>query len=98
MRAWLLLKPGGSLVYSTCSLSLSQNEAVIAWFMQEKHNEAMLEKIFVPSDTKTLGPKMEPPVPIEGWERLIRLEPWCSGCSGLFIGKIYKKKARFILS
>ncbi|KAK9763740.1 hypothetical protein K7432_009338, partial [Basidiobolus ranarum] len=33
-RGWSLLKPGGILVYSTCSLSRKQNEDVIEWFIR----------------------------------------------------------------
>ena len=26
-----MLKPGGSLVYSTCTITVEENEAIIAW-------------------------------------------------------------------
>ncbi|KAL3217756.1 hypothetical protein MRX96_032025 [Rhipicephalus microplus] len=29
-----LLKPGGLLLYSTCSLSTAENEAIVAWALQ----------------------------------------------------------------
>ncbi|MDW7656566.1 MAG: RsmF rRNA methyltransferase first C-terminal domain-containing protein [Bacillota bacterium] len=30
--AWQMIRPGGRLVYSTCTFSLAENEAMIAWF------------------------------------------------------------------
>ena len=33
-EAWKLLKPGGRLVYSTCSQAFEENEAVIDWFVR----------------------------------------------------------------
>ncbi len=37
-----LLKPGGILVYSTCSLSNEQNEDVVSWLLQQYEREAFL--------------------------------------------------------
>ena len=37
-----LLKPGGILVYSTCSLSTEQNEDVVSWLLQEYSMDAYL--------------------------------------------------------
>jgi NOL1/NOP2/sun family putative RNA methylase len=33
--AWEMLRPGGRLVYSTCTFSLAENEAMIAWFCSQ---------------------------------------------------------------
>lgn len=37
-----LLKPGGVLVYSTCSLSTEQNEGVVSWLLQQYEREAFV--------------------------------------------------------
>mmetsp|Transcript_19180 Transcript_19180/g.23604 ORF Transcript_19180/g.23604 Transcript_19180/m.23604 type:complete len:701 (-) Transcript_19180:1699-3801(-) len=37
-----LLKPGGILVYSTCSLSTNQNEDVVSWLLEEYKEEAFI--------------------------------------------------------
>lgn len=33
--AWPMLRPGGTLVYSTCTFSIAENEAMIAWLLDE---------------------------------------------------------------
>ena len=35
---WPLLKPGGMLLYATCSVLPEENEAQIAWFVERNHN------------------------------------------------------------
>ncbi|MBV1758568.1 MAG: hypothetical protein KMY55_12115 [Dethiosulfatibacter sp.] len=33
-----MLKPGGSMVYSTCTFSLEENEEIIEWFLSHNHD------------------------------------------------------------
>lgn len=33
-----MLKPGGSMVYSTCTFSLEENEDIIEWFLDQNHD------------------------------------------------------------
>ncbi|NLO35902.1 MAG: SAM-dependent methyltransferase [Clostridiaceae bacterium] len=42
--AWQMLRPGGRLIYSTCSFSLTENEAQIARFLAD-HPEAAIRAI-----------------------------------------------------
>lgn len=39
--AWRLLKPGGRMLYSTCSMLPEENEGVVEWFL-ERHDDAKL--------------------------------------------------------
>jgi hypothetical protein len=48
-----LLKSGGKMVYSTCSLSTDQNEDVVRWLLQ-KNDDAYLISIHFPSVESTL--------------------------------------------
>lgn len=45
--AWHLLKPGGRLVYSTCTFSLAENEGMISWFCAQ-HPDCQLLPIAKP--------------------------------------------------
>ncbi|MGI6334056.1 MAG: RsmB/NOP family class I SAM-dependent RNA methyltransferase [Saccharofermentanales bacterium] len=45
--AWAMLRPGGRLVYSTCTFSLAENEEVIAW-MLETYPDCRIQPISKP--------------------------------------------------
>lgn len=49
--AWQLLKPGGTLVYSTCTMAPEENEAVIDYFLR-KHPDAKLEPVSFDLDNR----------------------------------------------
>lgn len=51
--AWAALKPGGRLVYSTCSLSPEENELTVQGLLVE-HPETTLEAITLPTRPDTL--------------------------------------------
>ena len=36
LEAWRLLKPGGTLVYSTCTMAPEENEAVVDWLLRRQ--------------------------------------------------------------
>ncbi len=88
--AWSLLKKGGVLVYSTCSLEPEENEEMISEFL-EKHNDAKIEKIDL--DIRHGDPVME----FEGKEydaeirKCLRLWPQDNDTEGFFIAKLKKK-------
>ena len=77
-----LLRPGGLLVYSTCSFARAQNETVVADLL-ESEPSAVEER--VPS------PVAATPYPARGGEpHGLRFDPLRSGTSGLFIARIRK--------
>lgn len=77
-----LLKPGGSLVYATCSLTRCQNEDVVA-FLLEQCTDARLCDLSEHSLCRDL--------PENDWmPGTIRMNPLSTGTSGLFIAKVAK--------
>ena len=44
VQAWLLLKPGGTLVYSTCTMAPEENEAVVDYLLR-RYTDAQLEQL-----------------------------------------------------
>ncbi|XP_066330504.1 uncharacterized protein [Miscanthus floridulus] len=75
-----LLKTGGSLVYSTCSLTVAQNESVVQQFLST-HPSADLQKIDL-ADTW--------PCRSGGIPKTLRFDPAVSQTSGLFVAKFSK--------
>jgi len=45
-NAWMYLKNGGIMIYSTCTLNKEENEENIEWFVS-KHKDCSVKKIFV---------------------------------------------------
>ena len=57
-----MLRPGGRLVYSTCTLSPEENEETVRWFLQE-HPDFSAQPFSLPGDH---GP-MDAPEDMSGW-------------------------------
>ena len=75
------VKAGGFLVYSTCSITLEENEAVIENFLK-MHPE------FKPANT---NPKVGLPG-LRGLTNCQRLYPHINDCNGFFVAKLQKEK------
>ncbi|KAL2496793.1 S-adenosyl-L-methionine-dependent methyltransferase superfamily protein [Forsythia ovata] len=75
-----LLKVGGFLVYSTCSLTLAQNEDVVEQFLSQTASAELLE-----IDAAKNWPCKSSRIP-----KTIRFDPLTSSTSGLFIAKFTK--------
>ncbi|PIA15190.1 S-adenosyl-L-methionine-dependent methyltransferase, partial [Coemansia reversa NRRL 1564] len=95
-NGWRLLKPGGVLVYSTCSLSRFQNELVLGGFLaRHTEDEACVESIPL-FDDKDGGcgiavlPVWKPETEEEWMQHAARLDPRVSNTSGMFIARIRK--------
>ncbi len=81
--AFRLLKPGGTLVYSTCTSTIEENEEVILNLL-EREEEAKLERIRI----KIKGRKGLLP----GTERCLRVYPWDNDTEFFFVAKILKER------
>ena len=85
------LKPGGEMVYSTCSLEPEENEGVVSHLL-EKYEDAEIVPVKLP------GLKLSPPVMEFKKEKYhpsvkhaIRIWPQNNDTEGFFIAKIKKK-------
>ncbi|KAM7520079.1 hypothetical protein LguiB_019041 [Lonicera macranthoides] len=75
-----LLKVGGSLVYSTCSLTVAQNEDVVEQFLLQ-NSSAELVEIDVAKDWPCKSGRIP---------KTLRFDPLTSQTSGLFVAKFTK--------
>jgi 16S rRNA C967 or C1407 C5-methylase (RsmB/RsmF family) len=82
-NGYRMVKPGGVLVYSTCSFCEKQNEDVVRWLLQKFADSAEL----VPISFGSAGPN----VAAGTLEHTVRFYPSQSGTSGMFIAKIRKR-------
>ena len=91
------LRPGGVLVYATCSLSVEQNEGVVEWFLQHYKEEADLVPVrFGHVST----PKRVREGVLAGTVRFVPTVPGtaqeqdCFAGGGFFLAKIVKKQKK----
>lgn len=91
-NAFRNLKPGGEMVYSTCSLEPEENEGVVDWLLKN-FKEAKVVKTIVPG-LKTSSPVLEfgkdryhPSV-----KHCLRIWPQDNDSEGFFVCKIVKVK------
>jgi len=91
----LALKPGGVLVYSTCTFAPEENEAVLDWALEKLGAQAEIERIDFPVPNRMRG--------LAGWEgksfhpsvrNSLRILP-NREMEGFFIAKFRKKKLFF---
>lgn len=75
-----LLKVGGSLVYSTCSLTVAQNEEVVEQFLKENAS-AELQEVEVSKNWPCKNGQLP---------NTLRFDPLTSQTSGLFVAKFTK--------
>lgn len=91
-KAFSLLKPGGALVYSTCTLSPEENEEVV-YNLLRKEQLALVQEIMIPelkSDsgiTKYKNKNFSPQL-----KKAVRIWPHKADIEGFFICKIKKEQ------
>lgn len=88
-HAWTLLKPDGTLVYSTCTMEPEEDEGVVSWFL-ENNKDAEIQDIKL--DIKRSEPMKEfdrvifhPDV-----KKCLRIWPQDNDTEGFFVAKIRK--------
>ena len=82
-----LIKPGGTLVYSTCTIERQENEDQIAAFLSE-HPSFELDKSW---PEKVLAPLRTAGVIDETFDGSVQLLPEHFGSDGFFIGRLKRK-------
>lgn len=98
-QAVLMLKPGGTLVYSTCTFSAEENEGVIGSFLRAHPEfsveEAVQEKFFAPGRRDWMAWQVEKEAYfsgvdtwVDGLEHTMRLWPHKLAGEGHFIAKL----------
>jgi len=80
--AFNLLKPGGTLVYSTCTSAVEENEEVVLDLLKDER--AKLEKIDLPVKSR--------PGLLPGTERCMRVYPWDNDTEFFFVAKVRNGK------
>jgi 16S rRNA C967 or C1407 C5-methylase (RsmB/RsmF family) len=83
-----LCKPGGIIVYSTCSFSARQNENIVKWLLDK--TGATLEHI-PDIDPKFVSP-LSDTYQTEMLQHCLRFTPKISGTSGFFVARIRKPR------
>eukprot|EP00730_Choanoeca_flexa_P000372 TRINITY_DN10172_c0_g1_i3.p1 TRINITY_DN10172_c0_g1~~TRINITY_DN10172_c0_g1_i3.p1 ORF type:complete len:414 (+),score=63.03 TRINITY_DN10172_c0_g1_i3:22-1242(+) len=82
LRGFDMLKPGGRMVYSTCSFAKRQNEDIVAWLLARRP-QAQLVSADIPCEANYTV--CAPPL-----QHCIKFDPLYSGTSGLFVATILK--------
>ncbi|MEM1976729.1 MAG: RsmB/NOP family class I SAM-dependent RNA methyltransferase [Nitrososphaerota archaeon] len=91
LAAFDCLKPGGILVYSTCTLTIEENELVVNWLLESREN-ARVEEIklnglrYRPGITEYDGMRLD-----DGLSKAIRIMPYDNWAEGFYIARIVKE-------
>jgi NOL1/NOP2/sun family putative RNA methylase len=88
-QGWAALKPGGVMVYSTCTQEPPEDEGNVSWFLS-RHPDAELLPIELeikrsPAVTEFDGERFDPAV-----ERCLRIYPQDNDTEGFFVAKLRK--------
>ncbi|KAI9011529.1 S-adenosyl-L-methionine-dependent methyltransferase [Gaertneriomyces semiglobifer] len=91
-NGYRLLKPGGILVYSTCSFARAQNEEVVAWLLRTECTATVEE---IPDVGRMpVAPTLAHEFKDVDLSHVVRFSPKESRTSGLFIARIRKRASQ----
>ena len=79
-----VLRPGGSLVYSTCTVTPEENESVIQGFMATRANWRIASRDEAPASLQSL-------IDEEGFLRLLPHRPECHDMDGFFAVRLVRR-------
>jgi len=89
-RGFELIKEGGTLIYSTCSMSPAENEQVVDWLLK-KYPRAVLEPIDIPNLKISSGiAKWNDKIYDKRVSEAARIWPHSNDTDGFFIARITK--------
>lgn len=82
-----MLKPGGELIYSTCTLTTEENEEIINKVIEKYPVELLPVSVpgGIPGFTEIAGKKFSPEL-----AKTARVLPWLSNSEGFFLAKMVK--------
>ncbi len=85
------LKPGGSLVYSTCTMEPEENEGIVNYLINE-YQDAKVQKIDIKVKSSEPILEFEKNKYDKSVKNVIRIWPQDNDTDGFFVSKIKKKK------
>jgi tRNA (cytosine49-C5)-methyltransferase len=88
--AYAVLRPGGTLVYSTCSVEPEENEAVVDFLLKEEKGAQLLD-IKLPLNRSSAVQEFERQRYSEEVSKCLRLWPQDNDTEGFFVAKVQKK-------
>lgn len=88
--AFVKVKSGGTIVYSTCSVEPEENEGVISWLL-EKYPDAYTEEIKLNIKSSSPITEYNNQKYHEGVKNVLRLWPQDNDTEGFFVAKLRKK-------
>ncbi|MGN1180687.1 MAG: 16S rRNA (cytosine(967)-C(5))-methyltransferase, partial [Suilimivivens sp.] len=78
---WQYVKPGGTLIYSTCTVNSGENEENIRWFTEK-----------YPFHTESLSPYLPEKLKEEGKEGMLQLLPGIHETDGFFLARLIREE------
>lgn len=80
---WQYVKPGGTLIYSTCTVNPAENEENVAWFLSK-----------YPFTLESLFPYLKGEIAEEGKDGMLQLLPGVHKTDGFFIARLKRKNGK----